>query len=108
MLSGWGAGLDLKRVDYLTIDDRDLEGASADETPKPTSPDDTRSDGEETSGSSHDGESVFDIEDRQGKSELVQLKPAQIDGERSHLGTWSHKRQLTTKSWQTSVSKLLS
>lgn len=26
MLSGYGAGLDLKRVDYITIDDRDMAG----------------------------------------------------------------------------------
>lgn len=78
LLSGYGAGLDLKRVDYLTIDDRDL--ASGNGTGSSN-----RSSGSAASTSygaaiadPSEGGGLFDDGDM--GTELVQLKPAQLTG----------------------------
>jgi UDP-glucose:glycoprotein glucosyltransferase len=75
VLSGYGVGLDLKRVDYITIDDRDLQH-------------DTEENREQEAykldKGVQDGNSAFDDvfaeADDATTSELVQLKPEQLRG----------------------------
>ena len=90
MLSGWGAGLDIKRVDYLTIDDRDITGQGqggdryvAEEKAK-------------SAHESHTGHNLFDEEDRQS-NEMVQLKGSQLEGGLKILTVYSSIRVTLTK-----------
>ena len=100
VLSGYGAGLDLKRVDYLTIDDRDLAGAT-----------ETADAGTAAAGASSTtevesaaGTGLFD--DGDTGAELVQLKPAQLQGE--PFSTRPVSSMLMPACTQTSASKPLS
>lgn len=91
LLSGYGAGLDLKRVDYLTIDDRDI-GSSAQSSSSGRGPSD---DGIPTEGKLiqevQDEESIFDED---AGADLVQLKPAQFED----LGLRASQLVLTSSS----------
>lgn len=74
-LSGYGVGLDLKRVDYITIDDRDMpqdaEGAKEQKAIKK----------EQTSSlETSETDDVFAWADAR-PAELVQLKAEQLQGE---------------------------
>lgn len=81
VLSGYGVGLDLKRVDYITIDDRDMpqdaEGAKEQKAIKK----------EQTSSlETSETDDVFARADAR-PAELVQLKAEQLQGELELL--WS-------------------
>lgn len=80
-LSGFGVGLDLKRVDYITIDDRDLH--QQDSTAGPGSADKTQHSNIEQRRSDVDQSSedsdIFGSADRK-KPEIAQLTPEQING----------------------------
>lgn len=75
VLSGYGVGLDLKRVDYITIDDRDMpQDAESAKEEKAIKKEQTSS--LETS----ETDDVFAQADAR-PAELVQLKPEQLQGE---------------------------
>lgn len=75
VLSGYGVGLDLKRVDYITIDDRDMlhDVGTAKEQRA------TRKE-KLSNTDAGDDDDIFAQADAQ-PAELVQLKPEQLQGE---------------------------
>ena len=77
LLSGWGAGLDLKRVDYLTIDDRDISGQG--QTQPVANQDSKVNQHVEAENAGRAGSDLFDVNDAQS-NELIQLKGSQLQG----------------------------
>lgn len=75
ILSGYGVGLDLKRVDYITIDDRDLTAQEADRAKVQK----THKSDRQSEARSDTAEDVFAEADEE-PSEMVQLKQDQLLG----------------------------
>lgn len=70
-LSGYGVGLDIKRVDYITIDDRDLQQETGESKGQQQT-------SHLTDVRKSDGDILAQADLR--PSELVQLKPEQLQG----------------------------
>ena len=72
-LAGFGAALDLKRVDYLTIDDRDVASDT-------TAAQEIDAGADETTSTAKPSSPGGDLFDEVSGDDLVQLKPEQIEG----------------------------